>query len=461
MKYHDYSSYRESPILADAIERLYVSISHLRIKAHLTEDDTKLLAENIAELIQRIIEEFHYLRRKVDYMCSDVMQGFKARIPQSDNSEQMERNIVNYTPQSWEVSLVGWIQRHHHRVSKTAELVSSMTTFEALKLSVRQKSLSDLISPLASIDFCQDQITSLEERPDNQVKYFSTSLSQARNVLEMIIPIVRTIRSMKRGVSTDNAGGSPPSLRHGFLFLKESCARFIRLHDWLDDLQRFNDVHATKLGIPESICGVALGLADPTPHGEIYLQAEFILQHELLPTSRPSTASLSPGLQELSSYLETTKPFLQCCSAKASLLDHDAYLENYLWQLEDIAHYVKERDEVQKTIDRLIHEESACSVGTAIAALPMGPIDASMLDENDAKCGICHECTTLGEVITILPICSHWFHTNCIRSWAARSSQTHDLERSFSLRDGVANQFEVVAPCPYCRKDVFTGQTGD
>ena len=170
--------YNESPIMADAIERLFVSIACLKDKPHLNDGDTKLLSETMTELICRIIEEFGDVQDGIDCTYLNVVRLRGHLIPRSDYSQQKEESITTYISEPWERSLIQWMQRHHYRVTKLAELLSPMDIFEALDPSVRQTSLPHLFIPMVCHDFHDRRMTQLRQNPNLQFKYFLGSFAQ-------------------------------------------------------------------------------------------------------------------------------------------------------------------------------------------------------------------------------------------------------------------------------------------
>eukprot|EP00002_Diphylleia_rotans_P013022 TRINITY_DN2536_c0_g1_i1.p1 TRINITY_DN2536_c0_g1~~TRINITY_DN2536_c0_g1_i1.p1 ORF type:complete len:266 (-),score=50.86 TRINITY_DN2536_c0_g1_i1:596-1393(-) len=47
--------------------------------------------------------------------------------------------------------------------------------------------------------------------------------------------------------------------------------------------------------------------------------------------------------------------------------------------------------------------------------------DLALLEAGDDECVVCHENYHVGEKVTYLPSCSHFFHVACIRPWLERS----------------------------------------
>lgn len=98
----------------------------------------------------------------------------------------------------------------------------------------------------------------------------------------------------------------------------------------------------------------------------------------------------------------------------------------------------------QEEFDRIISdimERTSAGAGApgatedTITALPKKKADESMLGETGkAECTICMADVTTGDVVTEL-YCSHWFHTECIKSWL----EQHNT-------------------CPHCRKSIEEGK---
>lgn len=58
----------------------------------------------------------------------------------------------------------------------------------------------------------------------------------------------------------------------------------------------------------------------------------------------------------------------------------------------------------------------------AIEALPKKQLDEDDFDgESKIECSICIDQKQCGDEVTVLPVCSHWFDTECIQEWLAAS----------------------------------------
>ena len=442
------SPYHECPIAVAEIEKLNASISHLKNQSHLTADETKLLYRLTTDLICRVIKDYQSASPALDCLYLDMV-GFPTR-----------RCDPPYTPEPWEVSLAQWVQNQHCRTRKLAELLSSMEIRQVLRPFIRQISLPDFSFPLIRYDLHEPKINPLIQDPCPQVRYFSDSFNQMRDTLEIIIPIVRVIRYEKRLLTWQTADSSPPPMGHGFEHLKEVCARYTRVAMRLeraDILDGTETMYGIALLIPDETVKKARELAESFTHEETALRANFILEHGELPASRSSTTSLDAEIETLSGFVDRSIIDMQGLTSELNIYSGDAGLEEQLWHLEDVVTLLREREEMQKTINRMLKEESARSIEIAVAAMPTRPIDASMLDDlGHAECYICRDRVNLGEVVTVPVGCSHWSHADCIHGWATNCTAL----KNHSAPDGVVSRFKAMANC-FCGRDVFTGERGN
>ena len=471
-----YPTYNECPILADAIERLYVNISCLRDQSHLADGDAKLLSQHNSELICQIITEYVNVSHGFGNFFLDDLE---CRDSPPDDFQIMEDSAPSYVPEQWELSLVQWIQRHHRRASQLAKLLSSADIFKTLEPYVGQTSLPYLeYSVLKRYDFQSLDLKKALQKPDLQVIYFLTSIDRMRGVSEIIFPVIRAVRRMKRMSASKLASPTLRPLRHGISYLLEVCETHRKESTGFDEGFRgpelLGELDLFCYWLPEEIQEKMFELTKSYENAleKTFNQIFAILYHNKLLTPRPLGTLIYPNLQWLTDYIDSTITRLESPSADLSLWSPSSYLEEKTWHLEDAVKMLGEMEERQMAIDRLIRElreEPTRDIDTAIAALPTKAIDTSMFDRDGMlRCSQCWADVSVGEVVTVFANCDHWLHEGCLRTWAAGKVQDQNSRQDGFFVSDATNLFELLQPnvmslcelavkCPWCLKNVFTG----
>ena len=191
---------RECPVLVDTIDRLWEDISESQSKSHLSDDEAKALSEAIFELIRQIINEYEEINARFTSFYLNIRENPEHQPAPVDELLQLEENIAVCKPS--ELPLLAWAKRHHHRASKFAGLSSTMDIIEALKPCLRGRSLADLVGlgPLECLGIRKASLLLPGECPKPCFGPLVESRNRLQGVLEIMTPIVRSVRRMKRSL---------------------------------------------------------------------------------------------------------------------------------------------------------------------------------------------------------------------------------------------------------------------